>query len=457
MENSGFWRLNSVSDGQLQADLRTLLASGARTEARIIAHLAELEDRRLHLRAGSESLYSYCIHVLRLSNSEAFHRITAARIARRFPVVFAFLEQRALHLTAVCLLRDYLTLENHRELLAAASHKTKVQVEELIARRFPRPDVESRIRKLPTPRVTSALPQPHEPQQGEPQRHELQLPEPQHEAWAPEPRPCGPQLAVRALAPMASTSPASSSPVPAPTAVATIDTSAPRHAPQSQPAVGAEKLPRLRAIQPLSEARYRIQLNASAALKGKLDRLRELTSHSNPTGDIAELIERALDVAIERAEKQRFATTQRPRRAKGQRQAQRSATPSSETQLSREGVERVVQPRKRQHIANAVVREVVARDHERCTYTSVDGCRCTARAFLQVHHEQSWASGGADTVDNLRLLCASHNRLLAEHEFGVGYVAQRVASRSRARGGDESAQRACAEFTLPSKSAGESR
>jgi hypothetical protein len=40
-------------------------------------------------------------------------------------VVFAMIERREIHLSAVCLLRDYLTPENHLELLAEASHKTK--------------------------------------------------------------------------------------------------------------------------------------------------------------------------------------------------------------------------------------------------------------------------------------------------------------------------------------------
>ena len=52
-------------------------------------------------------------------------------------------------LTAICLLREHLTRENHAELLAEAAYKTKRQIQELIARRFPTPDAESRIRKLP--------------------------------------------------------------------------------------------------------------------------------------------------------------------------------------------------------------------------------------------------------------------------------------------------------------------
>src|SRR5450432_1851826 len=153
-----FWELGHVGDRDLERDLLQLLTNGSRTEARMIAHLAAVEERRLHLEAGSSSLFGYCCNRLRLSENEAFHRITAARIARRFPLIFGLIERREIHLSAVCLLRDYLTPENHRELLAEASGKTKLQVLELLARRFPRPDVASTIRKLPSPVRVPAVP-----------------------------------------------------------------------------------------------------------------------------------------------------------------------------------------------------------------------------------------------------------------------------------------------------------
>src|SRR5450631_3416751 len=139
METGAFWDLRRVSNSQLRSQLGSLLASGYRTEARIIAHIAEVEERKLHLKEGSSSLFEYCVKQLGLSESEAFHRLTAARFARRFPVVFAMIERREIHLSGVCLLRDHLTQENHAELLAEASNKTKLQVQELLARRFPRP------------------------------------------------------------------------------------------------------------------------------------------------------------------------------------------------------------------------------------------------------------------------------------------------------------------------------
>jgi hypothetical protein len=53
------------------------------------------------------------------------------------------------HLSALQLLSERLTDENHAELLDAASGKTKREVEHLLAARFPRPDVRSSLRKRP--------------------------------------------------------------------------------------------------------------------------------------------------------------------------------------------------------------------------------------------------------------------------------------------------------------------
>jgi 5-methylcytosine-specific restriction endonuclease McrA len=83
----------------------------------------------------------------------------------------------------------------------------------------------------------------------------------------------------------------------------------------------------------------------------------------------------------------------------------------------------------REHIPNAVQRLVATRDGLRCTYVSEVGCLCSSRAFLQIHHEEAWASGGASIPENLRLLCAVHNRLLAERDFGSAHVAERLAAR----------------------------
>src|SRR5260221_13898262 len=54
-----------------------------------------------------------------------------------------------LHLTAIAKLAPHLTRENRDALLKRAVHKTKQQIEELIAEIAPRPDVPAMVRKLP--------------------------------------------------------------------------------------------------------------------------------------------------------------------------------------------------------------------------------------------------------------------------------------------------------------------
>src|SRR5207245_10628064 len=90
--------------------------------------------------------------VLKLSEHEAYHRIAAARTARRFPALLRMLAEGSLNLTSVRLLSPHLNEGNQEELLAAASGKSRRALEELLARRFPQPEVASSIRRLPGPR-----------------------------------------------------------------------------------------------------------------------------------------------------------------------------------------------------------------------------------------------------------------------------------------------------------------
>src|SRR5512133_1516727 len=141
-----------LSDVALVAEV-SRLAQGERTAtAQLLASLIEFDRRRLYLPEGFPSLFAYCTQHLHLSEHAAYHRIEAARAAQRFPEILGLLEEGALSLTAVGLLRPHLTEENHRAVLAAARHAGKRAVEELVARLHARPDVRASVRKLPEPR-----------------------------------------------------------------------------------------------------------------------------------------------------------------------------------------------------------------------------------------------------------------------------------------------------------------
>ena len=108
-------------------------------------------------------MFTYCTRVLHFAEHAAFNRIEAARAARRFPIILTLLADGRVHLSAVRLLAPHLTEANHDALLKEASHKSKREIEEIVARLVPRPDGRSSVRKVlsipvpttPVPAVTS--------------------------------------------------------------------------------------------------------------------------------------------------------------------------------------------------------------------------------------------------------------------------------------------------------------
>jgi 5-methylcytosine-specific restriction endonuclease McrA len=94
-------------------------------------------------------MYKYCTEVLRLSESEAYLRIAAARAAGRHPMLLDMLRDGRLHLSGIERLAPILTETNREEVLARAAGRTRRKIEELVAEIAPKPDVPSTMRKLP--------------------------------------------------------------------------------------------------------------------------------------------------------------------------------------------------------------------------------------------------------------------------------------------------------------------
>jgi hypothetical protein len=371
MQEWGFWRLEDVSNEALLGGLKALLVTAARTDARVVAHLAELDARRLTL-LGGVSLFEYCTKRLGLSEHEAYFRIAAARAARKFPLIFELLERRELHLTAVALLSKYLTRENHFELLAEARGKSKRQLLKVLARRWPKADFTSQVRRLPLEAIAAG--------------------------------PTG-------------------------------------------------------SLEYLSEFTHRLEVLLSTQQHDKLELARDLLLHANPTGNLSVVLERALDLLIAHEHKRQFGVRAGSSRQKGgDRINDKTETSEIETtkgsnvdgrstkvegdvgtdggdlgKVGRKKYPMQASPNlvrtelpigpglrtgRRAHVPSEVRRQVLERDGFRCTYTTPDGQRCECTRFLQIHHDQAWAKGGPETLENLRLLCSAHNQLLGELEFG---------------------------------------
>src|SRR5262245_27491042 len=147
--------LQTIPDQELLDRLAQLTRDSRGTEADLVAHIAEVDARKLYAIRACPSMFSYCTEVLHLSEPEAYLRITAARASRKHPMLLPLLADGRLHLSGIALLARHLTADNRDGVLARASHRSKREIEELVAELSPRPDAPVLVRKLPERREES--------------------------------------------------------------------------------------------------------------------------------------------------------------------------------------------------------------------------------------------------------------------------------------------------------------
>src|SRR5258708_14447187 len=122
-------KLADLSDVHLLESLKSLVGQERAALACLLAHLVEVEERRLHLEAACPSMFQFCVQRLGMSEDEACRRIHAARLARRFPDLVARIQRGELTLSTMAVLHDALTPANYPALVQAAAGKTKAQVQ----------------------------------------------------------------------------------------------------------------------------------------------------------------------------------------------------------------------------------------------------------------------------------------------------------------------------------------
>jgi len=372
--------LSQLPDHVLRRELGELAARDRATTAELIAHIAEFESRRLFAPAGHPSMFSYCVQSLKMSEDVAYKRIRVGRAARRFPAILAGLADGRLHVSGVFLLERHLTAGTAPGLLAAAEHKSKSEIELLLAHRFPQPDTPPHL----APASSQA---PGGPGAMEPDAHGHML------AGTAPALPAGTLVAAGEPSPVTAqdpapgdaAGPASDPPVPGRVDEPVIPTTYPR-------------------VKPLSPQRFALQVTLDQETHDLLRRAQELLGPSVPSGDLAGVLKRALRSLVDDLERTRFAATSRPRAAMQRR---------------------TVDPR---FIPAAVKRAVRARDGARCTFVAEDGKRCPERRGLEFDHVKPLARAcvevrsGAVTTQEIRLLCRTHNQYEADRIYGAGFM-----------------------------------
>ena len=379
-------QIQTLDDDALLHSLKRFVASSNHLTALVLAHLAEVDARRAYRKWACDTLLTYCIYELRLSEDEAQRRCRAARVARQFPILFEMLADASIHLTGILMLAPYLTEENHRQILARARYRRKIELQKLVAELAPTCDVPALIEPLASARPVRMLPR---------------------SAWME-----ATMGGVRRLVP-------GDGPAHAPGATqewrnellqqiddeATLPVrDASEHCDAAAPALRQEveplDAPARKEVEPLAAppvttptvTRYKVQFTADQEYIELVEQARALSSHTLPRGDLAELHRRAMQMLVDKLLRRKAAVSRAelPQTRGADAPARSAPLPSAES---------------RRHLPASLRRFIWERDAGRCTFTDDRGVRCPATTAIEFHHEQPYARGGPHTAENVALSC----------------------------------------------------
>ncbi len=89
---------------------------------------------------------------------------------------------------------------------------------------------------------------------------------------------------------------------------------------------------------------------------------------------------------------------------------------------TRKQKQKQLEPGKRVYIAKSLRQKLRKEAGHCCSFEGPGGVKCASTHDLEIDHIQPLAKGGSNEPSNLRVLCARHNRLMAERHFGREFV-----------------------------------
>ncbi len=354
-------KLTGKIDAALLMELKSLVSREREVTTEILHYLREVESRKLHLERGYPSLFEFTVRELGYSEGSAHRRISAMRLLKALPELEPKIRSGELTLTTAARAQGFFKEEAKRRNVSREEKKATVE-----------------------------------------------------SLFNQSTRECERTLAA--------ISPASALP--------------------------KEK------ERVVSEEFTQIQFLADRELLSKLERLKGLLAHQNFEGSYAVLFNKLADLALKKldplqsqaSKKDVLAATPGPKISKGSAQNEagrpidplkmqnsvesrfHEATSAPNEAEQQDGLQKSTSapnlapnstiapnPKSTRFIPIAIRRTVRIRDQNRCTYTDrKTKHRCNSPHALDFDHHVPLVMGGETTVENLRLLCNPHHRLVTE-------------------------------------------
>jgi 5-methylcytosine-specific restriction endonuclease McrA len=366
--------LKSLSDKALVQQLHRIVRQEKQLTLEVLSHLAEVARRELYLAKGYSTLSDYCLCELGYGESSACRRVRVARVIKDVPQVYDLMNSGELSFSAVLQVAGVLHPQNQKTLLPRLAGKSRSEIERIVAE-YQMPVA---IRDQAKPRIV---------------RREVTVDRAPAGASA---KSAGGRRA---------------------TAAGVNDNEADNDARLGEISLHCEGKndPGDEGSTPkkiVYEKMYEVRFAADEELMELIKWMRSHLSHRIPNGaSYQDIFKYAMHYVRDRED----LTKRAERREQREKQQKRTSNSEILTNGRRDIPSR--------HIPTKEKEKVWVRDGGRCTYKGPNGRRCNSDHNLQFdHYPIPFARGGRGTADNLRLLCARHNRFSAEQVYGKTHM-----------------------------------
>ncbi|QLY26613.1 HNH endonuclease [Bdellovibrio sp. KM01] len=169
-------------------------------------------------------------------------------------------------------------------------------------------------------------------------------------------------------------------------------------------------------IKPQRDDSIRMEISVSPEQMADLEHAKDLLSHALPNPTWAELFAYLAKKHIQTKlgkENRKDLNFVKPNIAKKSRQRDSVALATKDSNSAdsvlKNNANEAERIHKRKHIKTTLRRTLLVKSNHHCEYLQSDGRRCLSTYQLQVDHKLPLAMGGANDIQNFRILCRTHN------------------------------------------------
>jgi len=181
-------------------------------------------------------------------------------------------------------------------------------------------------------------------------------------------------------------------------------------------------------LKPLTPELTQITFKANVEFMAQLEEVKGLLAHQMPDATLTEIMAEVMSLAVAGLRKRKFKVTDSEEPPVVSHDSESIESAKDLAIVSGAGNEQKASGSQNSRYIPASIRgEVFLRDQGRCVVVNPKtGKTCGSRFKLEFDHfPLPWAMGGSSIASNLRLACASCNRLHAVHRYGRGKIVSR--------------------------------